>query len=247
MTLHITTAGLRSMVTRENIGTEIAASDATTSDELNSGPPLSPNKDALAQPVRNSLLAYADAFVFRRRVVPEELSKPVGKLVLPAGNLDSSLKRDNVVSLHKHAKYTNRFVRSTIAFVGPPNKEACTVLDMVRPEKKKPAAPHIRPARKRRERREAVPGADGRTLGERLQLAMAHESGRRGGRYRPADLLTEVNRIANRPDDNPILSQQLLSAILTNKVTRTSVTPFLAAACHVNGVWLGEGIGDMLD
>ena len=76
---------------------------------------------------------------------------------------------------------------------------------------------------------------------------MAYKSGRVGGEYRPVDLLKDVNRLSHAPQIDQILTQQMLSAILKNKVTQTSKTPFIAMACGVSAVWLAHGIGKMTD
>jgi len=105
----------------------------------------------------------------------------------------------------------------------------------------------VKPQKPRAQERQAKPGPDGKTLGQRLREAMAYESGRRGREYLAVDLLADINQLAHKSKDDPLITQQMLSAILTGKVSQTSKTPFLAAACHVNALWLGEGVGRMLD
>lgn len=110
---------------------------------------------------------------------------------------------------------------------------------------RKPASKPVLVSPKTKSKRQARPGRDGRTLGDRLALAMAYEAGRRHGEYRQADLVADVNALAKASIDDPILTQQMLSAVMLNKVTRSTLTPLLAAACHVNPLWLSDGVGEM--
>src|SRR5690348_14449687 len=96
----------------------------------------------------------------------------------------------------------------------------------------------------RSSKRVAVPGADGKTLGQRVAEAMAYESGRRGIVYTQKDLIDDVNRLVRTQDETaPLLSQAMASAIMLSKVTRSNFTPDIARACHVDAVWLARGIG----
>lgn len=227
------------MVTRENVGTEILASDAQLRNSLKRGPPLSVKQNLVVQPVRNMLLAD-----FQLAAGSSQLGCELG---LPAGNLDCPLQNSNVVLLHENPKYTNRLVFATNPFVRQDNKEVCTVLEMTTHSRNTALRRPTKPVSPRTPRRKAVPGPDGKTLGQRLREAMAHESGRRGREYLPVDLLTDISRLAGRSKDNPLITQQMLSAILRDTVTKTTAAAFLAHACHVNPLWLGEGVGKMLD
>lgn len=95
--------------------------------------------------------------------------------------------------------------------------------------------------------RKALPGTDGKTLGERLQLAMAYRSGVIGRTFEPVDLLDAANRAAGSTKDEPLVSQQMISEILRNRTTRSSLTPYLAEACGVSVLWLSNGRGQMLE
>lgn len=95
--------------------------------------------------------------------------------------------------------------------------------------------------------RVAKPGADGRTLGQRFREAMAYKSGVMHSEYREIDLVADVNRLVGASKDSPAVSQQVINAILQNKVTRSWVTTFVATACGVNPTWLASGMGSMLN
>lgn len=227
------------MVTGKNIRTKVAAGDSGVSDLLDNRPPIGFEQNGILQPVADELLAGFWS---------SGIAKPgsEGNLIA-AGNLNCSLQRSNVALIHEHPKYTNRFVSATTPFVWHGHKEACTVLDMPTTARKTAARPPIAAPKARSKKRQAKPGSDGRTLGTRLGMAMAHETGRRRSEYTQADLLADVNRLAQAPEDKPLLSQQMLSAIMVNKVTRSSFSHLMAAACHVNPLWLSDGIGNMTD
>jgi hypothetical protein len=222
------------MLSRKEIGTQIPPSDSTARGGLEGNPPSVGNLFPALQPAGNELLASA---------LGPGSPHSGGQSFLRAGNSDSASQGSNVVLLHERRAYTNRVVPATTLFVCEPDKETCTVLSMPNTVRKAVATPQVAP--KKRGKKQAIPGQDGKTLGMRLELAMAYESGRRGREYRQVDLLADVNRLANAPDDKPVLTQQALSAIMLNKVTRSAYAHLMAAACHVNPLWLSEGIGHM--
>lgn len=175
----------------------------------------------------------------------------IGELGLTAASsLNSPLQGSGVLAhgagdLHKQACPVNRQVCVTL------DKKVCNVVDLsnyrhaavpktlrrLNTAKQKPA---IRG-------RKASPGADGKTLGERLQLAMAHRAGMLGRNYEAVDLLQDANRAAGASMDAPVISQQMISEILRNRTTRSSFTPFLAKACGVSVLWLANGRGQMVE
>lgn len=226
------------MVARENIGTEIPSRDARIGRLLDEGPPVGLQQNLVSEPVRDGLLCDA------RMSDLAHLGRE--RFLAPAANLDGPLQSSNVTLLHGHPKYTNGFVNATTPFVRQNHKGACNVLDM--PQSKSAALRRpVRPAKPLKEKRQALPGPDGKTLGHRVSEAMAYKAGRLGREYRPVDLLTDINKLSHAPVAEPILTQQMLSAILKNKVTQTSKTPFIAMACGVNAVWMSHGIGKMTD
>jgi hypothetical protein len=226
------------MITREHVGPQVAASDGKVSRALDERPPLSLKKGFVREPVRDGLLGDTG--------VPN-LSHTLGESSLaPAGDIDRALQGNNVALLHGHTKYTNQFVSATTPFVLQKDKEVCTVLDMAT-SKAVARRQLVKPPKPRKEKRRALPGADGLVLGQRVREAMAYKRGRLGTDYRPADLMRDVNKLAKAPADEPFLSQQLLSAILRDEVTETSKTPFIAMACGVSPTWMSLGIGRMVD
>lgn len=226
----------------EHVWTKITASDGRVGDGLDNGPPLRVEQHVVSDPVTDQLLT---GFQVTARC-GQSNSEALGESGLAStGDRDGALERSNVVSLHERRNNTNRFVFSTNPFVRQEHKGVCTVLDMA---SRSTALKLNRPAgapKPRKKKRKALPGVDGKTLGQRVAEAMAYKSGRIGREYRDADLLRDVNRLA--PAGEIILSQQMLSAIRRNTVTQTSKTPFIAMACGVNAVWLTHGIGNMTD
>jgi hypothetical protein len=223
------------MITGKHIGTEIAPSDATTSDELERGPPLSPDKHVLAQPVRNSLLAYADAFTFRRRVVPKKLSKPVSKLVLPAGNLDSTLERGNVVSLHGPSLTRNRVDVNKVPRLTE-QKGSCTVLHMPTTKKKPVRATGARPTTARKA--DPIVGPDGFTMSQRVLRLMAENSMSQAGLARACSDYYS----AFIPGDSERVKQQHIFNIIQGQDS-SWVVPLIAGVFDVSVLWLQFGIG----
>jgi hypothetical protein len=148
-----------------------------------------------------------------------------------------------VTFLHGPSKYTNPFVSATSLFVLQEHKEVCIVLDMASSKSAALRRPS-KPLKPRKEKRKALPGPDGKRLGDRVLEAMTFKSGRMGAAYTAAQLLRDVNRLGT--PDAPILTQQMLSAIIRNTVTQTSKTPLIAMACGVNPVWMSNGIGKMI-
>lgn len=220
----------------KDVRTQMLSSDLIGERHLEVRPPLGVEKNLVIDPVGHGLLADAGM-----ANVPES-GRDAG---LAAGDLNSTKKSNNVRFIHGHPKYTNRFVSATTPFVCHENKSACNVVSMATTIRKHAPKPPVTAPKPRSKKRQAQAGRDGKTLGDRLALAMAHETGRRGHDYRQADLLADVNRLAQATDEDPALTQQMLSAIMRNQVTRSSYTPFMAAACHVNPLWLSDGIGNM--
>lgn len=228
----------------KDVGAELLTPRETGT--LEERPPLVVQPNLASQPVGDGLLR--DGRVSDRAQLRGE------RLLAPAGELDRTdksldMRRDVVVHLHtRWAQYTNAFVSSTSGFVGAKDKGVCRVLDMASAALKKPSKPPKAPkAPKAQKERRALPGPDGKTLGQRVAEAMAFKSGRLGREYRPVDLLEDVNRLAHASPTDPFLSQQMLSAILTNKVSSSAKAPFIAIACGVSVTWLIQGIGKITD
>jgi len=226
----------------KHIWTEVMASDHRIGNGLNDRPPLRVKQDALAQPVTNELLAGLQVAARLGQNGAQSVSK--GSLV-SAGNLNGPPQRGNVCALHEYRNNTNRFVFSTNPFVRQEDKGVCTVVDMASRSTALKLKRPVEAPKPPKKKRKALPGVDGKTLGQRVSEAMAYKSGRLGQEYRAADLLRDVAKLS--PPGDTILTQQMLSAILRNTVTQTSKTPFIAMACGVNAVWLSHGVGKMTD
>lgn len=223
---------------REHVRTEVAAGNNGVRNLLDERPPVGAEQHSVLQPVADELLTSGGSAGL------PQASGESGRVT--ASDLDRASQRSNVSFLHEHAKYTNRFVYATTGFVRQNHKGVCTVLSMTTSRHgravKKPAP---KPHKARREKRVALPGPDGKRLGDRVSEAMAYKTGRLGETYRPADLLRDVNRLA--PNGEIVLSQQLLSAILRNTVNQTSKTALIARACGVDAIWMAHGIGQMIE
>jgi len=221
-----------SLVAAEDIWPEIAARDLVVGDRLECGPVVGVQKDFSRQPVRDVLLSDRPP-----HLGTEKLRQ--GSLAV-ASKLDRTPKCGNVRFIHEHALYTNRFVSVNEPVCVTNYKPACTVLQMRTPQRKT-AAPV------RSNKRQALPGPDGKTLGQRVSEAMAYESGRRRTSYVQKDLIQDVNRFVVVEGESELLfSQPMASAIMLGKVTRSSFTPYIAKACHVDAVWLARGTGTMV-
>lgn len=219
--------GLCSPIGFEHIRAKLRPGDLFPGDVLDGRPVLGVDLGFSPEPIADELLAG--------RTI-QETPDPTGEGGLAPGNADSLLQGGNVRFIHEHRGYTNAFVFVNNPVCVTDNKDACIVPFM-------PALKRKQQLKEKAPPRKAKPGQDGKTLGQRLSEAMAYESGRRGSEYRPVDLLDDVNNLAGTPKDQPALSQQMLSAILRGTVSRSSLTPLMAAACHVNPLWLGSGIG----
>lgn len=226
----------------EHIGPQIATSDFEVGDGLDDRPPFRAEQNALTDPVADQLLTCLQRTPGSLQGSSESFGK--GSLAT-ASDLDGSLERSNVVSLHGRRNNTNRFVFATNPFVRQEDKGVCTVLDMASRSTALKLKRPVEAPKPPKKKRKALPGPDGKTLGQRVSEAMAYKSGRIGREYRAADLLRDVAKLS--PPGDTILTQQMLSAILRNTVTQTSKAPFIAMACGVNAVWLAYGIGKMTD
>lgn len=223
------------MINGENIRTEIAPSDAATSSELDRGPPESVQESAAVQPVRNSLLAYAEAFSIRRRVGSKKLSNAGGKCGLPSGDVNRPLKSSNVVSFHE-ASVTRNLVRVNKDICLTDEKVSCTVLSMTTAKKKphKASGSQAPPARKTA----PIVGPDGFTMGQRVLRLMTEQGMTQTGlaeacsRYYAAFIKDEPDRVKQQHIFNIVQGQD-----------SSWVVPLIAAVFEVSPLWLQLGIG----
>jgi hypothetical protein len=92
--------------------------------------------------------------------------------------------------------------------------------------------------------RQAAVGADGLTFGDRLRKCMEVEGRSRGQEYRQTDLIAEATRLLGRdPERDPVITQQGLSLILSNKVSESHATTAFAKLLKVESMWLQYGVG----
>lgn len=215
----------------KDVGTQSNACHLSVGHSLNGRPPLGVEQNLVVQPI-------ADQLLFDGRSI-KELSDSLCKGSLAASNGNRLSKGGDVRFIHEHREYTNRFVQVNNPVCVTQNKGACIVQLMPALKKKQVVTPSAA--------RVAIPGPDGKTLGQRVTEAMAYRSGTLQRSYRQADLMEDINRIAGIPEDQAQKTQQLLSAIMNSKVSKSSITTYIAAACGVNPVWLASGIGRMLD
>lgn len=229
----------RAFAAPENIRPQILTPDFFAGDVFDSWPPLGVEQDFVRDPIGNGLLADGGAV--------QEIGDALCKGGLIPGNFDCTLKSgdmgSNVRFIHDRREYTNQFVKVNNPVCVTHYKEPCIVLKM--PATKRKQA--VKTAAQPKKRRKAIPGPDGKTLGQRVAEAMAHESGRRHAEYRQVDLVSDVNKLANIPEDQQGKTQQSISAIQVGTVSRSWLTPFIAKACHVDALWLANGAGKMLD
>jgi hypothetical protein len=224
---------------------QISSSHSAIGGPLDHGPPLRINVDTVVQPVGNQLLAG------RLPVVQLSNAPHESRLLTAANDGDCLRESSNVTVLgvfHKHRGYTNGFVSVNRQACVTENKKVCNVVDLE--AVRNGAVPHrarnLAPAAKKPERR-AKPGPDGLTLGERLHRAMAYRSGILDREYEPVDLLREANELVGATEDQPVISQQMISEILRGRTSRSSFTPYLAKACGVSSIWLAIGKGSMIE
>ena len=219
----------------EHIGTQVAAGNLPVGDRLDGAPVLGVEKCRVGQPVGNCLLTDCRP----AHCLGEALSEcGLGA----ATNSDGAMKRDNVRFLHVHRYNTNPFVAVNNPVCMTAHKETCTVLQMPA-SRRKPA-----PDTSNKNKRVAIPGPDGKTLGQRVREAMAYESGRRGHEYKQTDLVQDVKRVSGMtgPEVDEKL-QQSVSAVMLSKVSKSALTPYIARACHVDPIWMASGLGSMFD
>lgn len=226
------------VVLTKNIRTQLLASHLPSSGPLDSGPILCIKENPAFEPIGNVLLA--DLF----QAKGAQLRCQGG--MSTASNADGFLQSDNVRFIHRHPKYTNRFVHVNQPVCVTANKEVCSVLSMVGKEKTAALRRPLKPGSVKTPKRVAKQGPDGKTLGQRVLEAMAYKSGRIGQEYRQVDLLRDANFHAGAGMNDPVISQQMLSAIIVGGASQSSMTVYLAQACGVNPVWMSRGVGKMI-
>lgn len=229
----------------EDVGPEVATGHGQINGLLDGRPPLGVDVSPLLQPIGDQLLAGGTLTAVGAHSLSE------GGLSA-AGHLDGLLQRDDVglidsgYVLHAAGAYTNQFVSVNKLDCVTQHKRICNVVDLqtVRESRMMSRARNLEVVRtpKPRKKRRAIPGVDGKTLGQRIKEAMDYRSGQLRREYLLVELAREVNELLNAPAGKPILSQQNLSAIIRTS-TDSYFTPFIARVCGVDSVWLAGGIG----
>lgn len=223
---------LSRLIAAKDIGSQVVARNLLSSDVLESGPVLGGDQVTLTEPLGHGLLADGGA--------GHERSDALGQSRLAAGDFDGLFKRDNVRFLHEHPKYTTYVVSVNNLSRVQENNLSCTVLYMPAHAKKRLPVTIEQP---NGDGVAVIRGADGLTLGERLQRCMLTKSRKMGRRYTQKNLIADATRAAMRPPDDEVITQQGLSLILKNKRFESGATPALAAALEVEALWLQYGAG----
>jgi hypothetical protein len=212
-----------------NVGSQVSARHAPLRNKLDRWPILGIDQGLVAQPLGNGLLAD-------RRTI-HELGDTFSKGGLAAGDLDGTAQRGNVVFLHNRREYTTKVVRVNNLKCVPVSSETCTVTAMGVTARKRPAK--VEPQEK-----EAIRDTEGRTLGDRLKIGMAAKARMLGRAYVAKDLLEDASLAVGRgSDDPPVVSQQALSKIMTNRSSYSEATPAFAQVLGLNALWLAYGVG----
>lgn len=222
----------------EHVGTKLNARDLVVGHSFDSRPPLGIEQRLVGEPVRNELLGNGRTI--------HELCEPVRKRGLATTRkADRALKSADVLLFRRHTPvfYTNQFVavNNPVCVTDESSTRTVVSMDHARAKRQEKRAP------KPSSVRAAVPGPDGKTLGQRVNEAMAYKSGIQKAQYLPSDLKRDVARIMQIPQaDIDAKLQQRLSAITTGKVSESPISAAIAAACGVNPLWLCYGWGKML-
>jgi len=225
----------------EDVGPKMDASDLVVGQLLECGPPLGVEKRLVGKPVRNKLLRHRRALHDFRETFGE------GGLAAP-GDIDRPFEGANVLLFDGHtpAIYTNQFVAVNNPVCVTDHTGAGTVVDMEQARAKRQRNPAHSEKPKRSSERVAIPGPDGKTLGQRVNEAMAYKSGSLRTPYLQSDLIRDVARIMQISNAEATSKlQQRISAIMNNKVSESHLAGAIAASCGVNHLWLAYGAGKM--
>lgn len=224
------------------IGPQVPSGHGTVGRQLNGDPPLGGDVALPLQPVPNQCLTGIPVNAVGAHLV--------GEGFLPPGNLDSPPERSNVRLFHRPEAYTTTVVKRNTPGCMTADNTGCNVTDIVDLRERR-ITRLAKPSRKtgqssqRETRGPAIPGPDGKTLGQRLSEAMSYHEGVIGRKYTPQDLFRDVNRLLNAPPDSPAISQQSISKILVSdsSVTNSANSVYFARVLGVDAVWLSGGIG----
>lgn len=219
------------------IGPKVTSGHSPVSCELDGPPPLGGDVALALQPIPDKCLAG----------IPVNAVGPhlVGEGLLPARDLNGLSERSNVRLFHRPAGYTTTVVKRNTHGCMTPNNTGCNVSEVVDLRERRISQVGKASRRAGQSRPAAIPGPDGKTLGQRLSEAMSYHEGVIGRKYTPQDLFRDVNRLLNAPADSPAVSQQSISKILIpdSTVTNSANSVYFARVLGVDAVWLSAGIG----
>jgi hypothetical protein len=214
---------LRDLIARENIGSEVSASDSKVSSNLEGTPPFRADEGFAVEPVPNKLLA---------NLAWTGGGKSFRESGLRACDCDCAVKRCNVVLLHAESVSRNlECVNKSLGLTG--NNEACTVLPM--PTTKRKAA---HPAVRGKVRADGEVGADGLTLAQRLMRLMTERG------ITQAELARMCSKYYGsfiQSDDDAVKQQHIFNIL--NGQDSSWVLPLISIALDVSDLWLQFGIG----
>lgn len=220
------------MVTGKNIRTEIAASDAVISRELNSRPPVGVDQDFVGQPVRDQLLLDGGTW-------SAELPESGGELGLASHFRDCSFQGGNVVFLHRWSRlYTRNLVHVNKSACFTADKGSCTVLIMPTAKKK----PHKTSLQREATKRKAEPmvGPDGFTMGQRVLQLMDEQDN-----MSQTELAKACSRLLDTfiPGEPDRVKQQHIFNIVQLGQDSSWVVALIAKVFEVDATWLQFGFG----
>ena len=223
----------------EHIRTEMATCNLLTSDPLECGPVFGLDESAPLKPFGNRLLSEGRAV--------QGLGELCGKSGLTTGDPNGSSKSSNVRFLHDYASYTTRVVQVNDHGCVRSCQGLATVLPMPsRPMRKR--APKAEPREATKRIRQAQVGPDGRTLGDRLKIAMtqyARQHGRENWESYIQDEWVELatRAVGRNPETELVMTQQNLSLILGNKSSGSEGIIAFGVLLGAEPAWLLYGYG----
>lgn len=227
----------------EKLRAQIPAGYLPVSCLLDRLPPLRRDPAFSVQPVPNKSLAGIP--------VATEGSHLVGQRLLASSNVDGPLESQDVRFVHGREAYTTTVVKSNTPGCMTSNNTGCNVSSIDFRTRKNSQVPNR--ARKKisessQTKTTAVPGPDGKTLGQRLSEAMSYHEGVIQRKYTAQDLYRDVNRLLGASLDSPAVTQQSISKILVpdSKVTTSKNSVYFARVLGVDGLWLSSGIGSKI-
>lgn len=219
-------AKLGSLVAPKHIRSKLIPRYLTFGNVLDCRPIFRRNKRFIAQPLRNRLLTEGLAI--------NEFRDAARQSGLASGNLDGFAQRGDV-GLHG-GKHTTVVVNVNNQSGVPPWKAQATVRLMTGKAATKRKEPIREAPLVRRD-------SQGRSLGDRLKLAMNARGQALGRAYRTKELLADAHKASGLPEGETVCSQQNYSKIVRDQISESAAVPAFAAALGINAIWLQYGHG----